>query len=1507
VRWRAAGGAEGKIQPDATYLVTGGLSGLGLLTARRLVERGARALALVGRRGRTAEAEPALGWIEAQGVRLLVAAADVAREADVARVLGEVRATLPPLRGVIHCAGTLVDRAVERQTWDSFQQVLAPKVGGAWNLHVQTRADPLDFFVLFSSNSAIVGLAGQANYAAANAFLDALAHHRHAAGLPALSIAWGPWSDVGMAARSGMARERLVIDPDGGLHVLDGLLDAGAAPQVIVPTTTAAKPAAAKPAARARGAGRPSQVDPAQLGGLLRVEWADRSGASPPQRPERWAVLGAQDLVVAPPEVQVERHADVAALRAALDRGAALPDAVVLPCASPPGPPGVPGADRITAARDAIAHALAQLQAWLADPRFAPVRFVVVTRGAVAVHPGEDVPDLVHAPLWGAIPAVQRAHPDRSIALLDTDASRAVALPVFDPPETELALRSGVCLVPRLVPAGPRDALVPPEAPAWRLDIAAKGALDRLALVADPAATAPLGAGQVRVAVHAAGLNFRDVLDALGMYPGTPPPLGGEGAGVVLEVGAGVTALAPGDRVMGQLRAAFGPIAVTDQRLVVRMPDGWSFADAAATPIVFLTAYYALVDLARLQPGERVLIHAAAGGVGMAATQIARHLGAEVFATASPGKWGTLRALGFDADHLASSRTPAFEGEFLRATGGRGVDVVLDSLARELVDASLRLLPRGGRFLEMGKTDVRDPDEVARRHAGVVYRAFDLGEAGPDRIQHMLGALIALFQRGALRPLPVTAHDLRHAPRAFRVLAQGHHVGKRVLTVPRPLDPQGTVLITPGTGALGALLARHLVRRHRIAHLVLASPRGPAAPGAEAVQRELEAAGARVTVVGCDPADRAALSALLAAIPREHPLTAAVHAPDALDDGALAAAVHLDELTRAREPALVLVSALAGAGQVHPAAAGAFFDALAHHRRARGRATWALALAHGEAGGPPPGVHALASDEALARFDAALAHPDAAFVAARFDAAALRARVVPPRLRALELAPAPVAQPAAEPAAAAASFQHHLAALPAAERERAVLDLVRARVGAVLGLAAHAAVPPDRPLQDLGLDSLMAIELRNQLGAAIGGKRLSSTAILIHPTVAALAQHIARDVLGLATPAPGEAPPAPIAPVSAGNGAAGNGAAHPAAGAPAEPPPPAALSGSAGNVVMLSGSAAKVPFTLIHGIGGYAWAYRPLRPFLGDRPMVLVNRVSLGQGLGDYVALLVEALRTRQPRGPYILGGWSAGGRLALEITAALERMGEQVLGLFLFDVYRQTPVRRLRLAASRLMLRSAVGQAAVADMHPIERLLTVFGMGMDVASVDDVVRLTRRVLPDARVPGEAARWGLAEAARWFLDQLAHRGGQGLMLPDPTGAATEALEMLFTIRHIYRMTMGEIRIPAKIAAPGFLINVAGNADSLGWQRHFASPLRRYDVGMPPAKRPPRWATPFSRFAEHIALFAPDNVPRFGPQVAALLAMIDGARPGGDPRIAPPRPEGDRTARAAPSVEAGLST
>ena len=223
------------------------------------------------------------------------------------------------------------------------------------------------------------------------------------------------------------------------------------------------------------------------------------------------------------------------------------------------------------------------------------------------------------------------------------------------------------------------------------------------------------------------------------------------------------------------------------QRLVVRVPAGGRWPQAAGVPVVFLTAYYGLCGSWRgLRAGQSVLVHAATGGVGMAAVQLARHWGAEVFATASRGKWDTLRAMGFDDDHIADSRTLEFEEKFWSATGGRGVDVVLNSLAGEFVDASLRLLARGGRFIEMGKTDIRDP-QMHRRSSipGCGIGPFDLLEAGPDRIAADAGRVDAGCSTPACcAPLPVKTFDVRCAPAAYRFVSQARHIGKVVLTMP---------------------------------------------------------------------------------------------------------------------------------------------------------------------------------------------------------------------------------------------------------------------------------------------------------------------------------------------------------------------------------------------------------------------------------------------------------------------------------------------------------------------------------------------------------------------------------------------------------------------------------------------------------------------------------------------------------------------------------------------------
>ncbi|WP_326695900.1 type I polyketide synthase [Streptomyces sp. NBC_01754] len=773
------------------------------------------------------------------------------------------------------------------------------------------------------------------------------------------------------------------------------------------------------------------------------------------------------------------------------------------------------------------------VQEWLADEESFGSRLAVVTRGAVPAGPGEVV-DAVGAAVWGLVRSAQSEHPDR-IVLVDADpGSEDVDLLLVTGLEPQVAIRDGVVLVPRLVRAGSGGGLVLP-AQNWRLLPGTDGTLESAHIAT--ADTLPLEAGQVRVAVRAAGVNFRDVLIGLGMYP-EPGVMGSEAAGVVLETGPGVEDLQAGDRVFGFFNGAFASEAVTGRELLVKVPAGWSWAQAASVPLVFATAWYGLRDLAGVTAGESVLVHAAAGGVGMAAVQLAQHWGLEVYATASPGKWPTVTANGVDPTHIASSRDLAFEEQFRTATGGRGVDVVLNSLAGEFLDASLRLLAPDGRFIEMGKTDLRTGLQVP-------YHPFDLSDAGPARMGQILAEVVALFEQDVLKPLPLTVWDAREAVPAWRYMAQARHVGKNVLSVPARPDQNGTVLITGGTGTLGSLLARHLVTEHGTRHLLLLSRQGPDAPGAAELVDTLREAGATADIVACDAADRDALATVLTQISDDAPLTGVVHAAGVLDDGIFTAlteerlntvlrakataAANLDELTRDMDLSMFVLYSSASAtfgtpGQANYSAANAFLDALATRRRAQGLPGLSLAwgmwaqtstmtstLAQTDRARAASAGAMLSTEQGLALFDTALTHPTAHLLPINLDLTALRATdaEIPPLVRGL--LHRPVRRAVGTTVQAGPSLADRLAGMPGPQQDSVLLDLVVASSAVVLGHASPDAIGPDRPFKDLGFDSLTAVELRNRLNAATG-LRLPATLVFDHPTLTALAKHL-RDEL----------------------------------------------------------------------------------------------------------------------------------------------------------------------------------------------------------------------------------------------------------------------------------------------------------------------------------------------------------------------------------------------------------
>ena len=554
---------------------------------------------------------------------------------------------------------------------------------------------------------------------------------------------------------------------------------------------------------------------------------------------------------------------------------------------------------------DGCAPFLALAQARLAVPgRDEPARWLVATRHAQAV--GEhDRLSPMRAALWGFVRTVQTEQPHWRLSLVDCDKPSLDALldELFAADaEPEVALRDDGRHVRRLRQFQPASA--PPAAgrpPAYALQIGHAGRLDSLQFVGR-ARSSP-AAGEVEIEVAAAGLNFRDVMKALGIYPlGPDEPVifGDEFSGRIIGVGRGVRTLRAGDRVMGFAPegGAFASHLVVRTDAVWKVPAALGLAEAASIPVVFGTAYHALCNLARLRRGETVLIHAAAGGVGLAALQLARQIGAVVFATAgSEEKRDLLRSLG--AAHVMDSRTLDFADEVLQHTGGRGVDVVLNSLAGAFQHKSLAVCAPHGRFVEIGKRDLFENRAlpVAAFQRSLSFFAFDLTSVlaarGPDAraLRRFLGGG---FARGGFAPIPHTTFAATDAVSAFRRMQAAQHIGKIVLEfepdrapdVPAEFwpRPDATYLVTGGLSGFGLATAQWLADRGA-RHLALVSRRGAASPQDAPAIEALRSRGVSVTTFAADVADATALARVLSRLDTSSaPLRGVFHSAMVLRD-----------------------------------------------------------------------------------------------------------------------------------------------------------------------------------------------------------------------------------------------------------------------------------------------------------------------------------------------------------------------------------------------------------------------------------------------------------------------------------------------------------------------------------------------------------------------------------------------------------------------------------------------
>ena len=711
-----------------------------------------------------------------------------------------------------------------------------------------------------------------------------------------------------------------------------------------------------------------------------------------------------------------------------------------------------------------------------------------------------------------------------------------------------------------------------PQDDAVCLDFAQPGQLGNLRWRAAPVRTP--GPGEVAIDVRAAGLNFRDVMYAMGLLSDEAveegfagASLGMELSGVIAAVGPGVEDLAPGMEVMAFAPHAFGSRVITQASAVVAKPGGWTFEAAATVPTAFFTVYYALHHLARLAPGERILIHGAAGGVGIAAIRLAQHLGAEIYATAgSDEKRQFVRQLG--VDHVLDSRSLEFADRILELTDGEGVDVVLNSLAGEAIRQNLRILRPFGRFLELGKRDFYDDTRIGLRpfRNNIAYFGIDadqLMSAAPELTGHLFRELMQLFADGALKPLPYRAFPAGEVVEAFRYMQQSKQIGKVVVSfrdglpladrtaIPLRGAPtlrlasDATYLISGGLSGFGLTTALRLAERGA-RHLVLVGRRGPVTDEAKAALAQLADAGVSVRALACDVSRRADVATLFASLADGiPPLRGIVHAAMVIDDGLLRnmtragidrvfapkmlGALLLDEFSRESELDFFVMYSSAttlfgNPGQGNYVAANHFLESLAARRRQLGLPGLAIGwgaiadvgfLARNDAVKDAlqtrMGGSALESATALDVFERLLvAETPAAVGVLELNWPAL-ARFLPsahsPRFR--EVAREGSRDSEEE---GGAELQRWLRELPPAELRVAVADLLKAEVGEILRLSPEK-IDSHKSFYELGLDSLMAVELITAVDQRFG-INLPVMAISEGPTIARIADRLILQLTG---------------------------------------------------------------------------------------------------------------------------------------------------------------------------------------------------------------------------------------------------------------------------------------------------------------------------------------------------------------------------------------------------------
>ncbi len=843
------------------YLVTGGLGSMGLAFAewiarhcRARIVLADRAVLPGGEAGRAVRER--LDAIRRRGATVEIETVDISDAHAVFALVARAREQ-GPLVGVIHTAGIIGGALLRDMTTDGSAAVFAPKLGGARALEEALASSPPEFLVSCSSLATRIPVAGQADYVAANAALDAWTRRfARRTGTYAVSIAWGFWQDLGMIAQAAMpAEEKRRIAGEirrrgwsgAGVEVLGAILRRRLGPEVIVspepiPPRTVARPVAhpllgerleengavhfrARFSAGNLGLlddhrleGRPVLVGTAYLE-MARAAFAEMKGEGPVEI--RDAVF-LQPLVLDPGEerevrtILVERagSCDFFVASSSTPKAEAswrlhARGEVMRSADEKPRPDDVSAASHGTF-HDAPPEFHARMEGF--GPRWSNIEEVRFTgdgsRGtamlampeayreeaaAFALHPAllDNATGFlpIHAAPAGSarLPfsyARVRFHGTAEGRLRAAahatgpagDESATYAVRVTDDGGRPVLEAEGYAL--RRVETAPGAAR--PENAA--LELSVRGSFDAMGLASAPRPEP--GPGEVEIEVKHVALNFIETLYALNLLPDVPGlrwRFGLECAGTVARVGPGVTTVAPGDRVMAFSNGASRLFMTAPASRVAPVPAGLSLEEAATMPAAYMTAYTALVRRGNLRRGETVLVHSAAGGVGLAAVNVARAVGARVLATAGTGeKRDYLGSLGIDA--VMDSRTGSFARDVMERTAGRGVDVVLNSLGGEMIDLGLSVLAPGGRFLELGKRDILAGTSIslARFAKMISFIAIDVGPDMPG-FDETWAEVRGRIEAGDFPPLPFRVFSAAAAAAAFGEMAKGRHIGRLLL------------------------------------------------------------------------------------------------------------------------------------------------------------------------------------------------------------------------------------------------------------------------------------------------------------------------------------------------------------------------------------------------------------------------------------------------------------------------------------------------------------------------------------------------------------------------------------------------------------------------------------------------------------------------------------------------------------------------------------------------------